>query len=73
MDGRQYVYVLEGETEEEAVREIRGDLYGTTRKIGWKYNQSSGLVTNRNGKVLTNIKDQMNRLAEYVEDHLHKK
>lgn len=42
----------------------------TPRKTAGKYNQPSGLIQN-NGKVFTNIKDQMNRWVEDFEEFLN--
>uniref|UniRef100_A0A0B7BIF3 Uncharacterized protein n=1 Tax=Arion vulgaris TaxID=1028688 RepID=A0A0B7BIF3_9EUPU len=47
------------------------DLYNIKRKLTGKYKQSSGLIKDKRGKVISNTKEQMERWKEHFEELLN--
>ncbi|VDP07440.1 unnamed protein product [Schistosoma curassoni] len=47
-------------------------LYETTKKIAGKYSKPERLVKDKEGKTITEIHEQRNRLAEYFEELLNR-
>jgi endonuclease/exonuclease/phosphatase family metal-dependent hydrolase len=71
-DKRKYIEDLAREAEEAAGKGNMRDLYNITRKLTGKYKQSSGLIKDKDGKVISNTKEQMKRWKEHFEELLNR-
>ena len=70
-DKIKYIEELADEAEEAAEKGNMRDLYNITRKLTGKYKQSSGLIKDKRGNVISNTKEQMKRWKEHFEELLN--